>query len=142
MVILKKGNVLKASLERVSSKFSRANKKVSKRCLDYRVKGSTLMETLVATVLIIVVFMLASAIMNNLFSGMVKSNHKAIDTYISEIKYLYVNDQLQLPYKTDYKDWSIEVFNTNTVGDAYIVVEAFNTKTRKTITTAVFETKQ
>lgn len=107
----------------------------------HRIKGSTLMETLVATVLIIVIFVIASMIMNNLFSNAIKSNTRAIDTYISELKYLHVNDKLELPYQADYKDWSIEVFNTTTNEETTVTLEAFNSKTKQTITEPIFETK-
>ena len=39
-----------------------------------RIKGSTLMETLVATVLIVVVFMMASLTLNALFSTTITTN--------------------------------------------------------------------
>lgn len=106
-----------------------------------KIKGSTLMETLVATVLIVIIFMLASMIMNNLFSNAIKSNTRVIDTYISELKYLHVNDELELPYQTDFKDWSIEVYSVKNGEESNTFLEAFNTKTKQTITKQLFETK-
>ncbi|WP_241974258.1 hypothetical protein [Winogradskyella wandonensis] len=100
------------------------------------------METLVATVLIVVIFMLASMILNNLFSNIIKSNTRAIDTYISELKYLYINDKISLPYQTDFNPWSIEIFDDN--DDEAItqpMIEAFNTETKQTLTQPIFETK-
>jgi len=108
---------------------------------NYRVKGSTLMETLVATVLIIVIFLISSMIMNNLFSNAIKSNTRAIDTHISELKYLQINDKLELPYQADYKNWSIEIFNTKINEETTVTIEAFNTKTKQNITQSIFETK-
>jgi len=110
--------------------------------LGRKIKGATLMETLVATVLIVIVFMLASMILNNLFSNTIKSNTRVIDAYISELEYQYINDKITLPYQTDFKHWSIEIFETNS--DRAItqpIIEAFNTETKQTITKAIFETK-
>lgn len=103
-----------------------------------KIKGSTLMETMVATVLIVVVFMLASMILNSLFSNTIKNNTRAIDTYLNEIKYLQVNNRLELPYQDDYKDWSIEAYADK---QQAIIIEAYNTKTKQTITQTIFETK-
>lgn len=106
-----------------------------------KIRASTLIETLVATVLIVIIFMLASMIMNNLFSNAIKSNTRSIDAYVSELKYLSINDKLELPYQTDFKDWSIEVYNLKRGDETNILLEAFNTKTKQTITQQLFETK-
>ena len=57
-----------------------------------KIKASTLMETLVASVLIVVVFMISSMILNNLFSNTIKSNTRAIEAHINELQYLYINE--------------------------------------------------
>jgi len=72
-----------------------------------KIKGSTLMETLVATVLIVVVFMIASMILNNLFSNSIKSNTRVIDAHLNELEYFYTSDKLSLPYYDDFKSWQI-----------------------------------
>ena len=65
---------------------------------NYRIKGSTLMETLVATVLIVLIFILASMILNNLFSNTIKNNNQAIDNHLNELKYLQQHEQLLLQH--------------------------------------------
>ncbi|WP_422106020.1 type IV pilus modification PilV family protein [Winogradskyella sp.] len=74
-----------------------------------RVKGATLMETLIATVLIMVIFVVASLILNNLFSNRIKHNTRSITAKLNEIEYLYINDKLSLPYHDDYDGWAIDV---------------------------------
>lgn len=100
-----------------------------------KIKASTLMETLVATVLIVVVFMLASMILNHLFSNTIKNNTADIDAYINELKYLYLNDQLSLPFHEDYKQWEVSVqFNNNNQNVSF---EATHLSTNQNILTEI-----
>ncbi|WP_034046231.1 hypothetical protein [Wocania ichthyoenteri] len=101
--------------------------------LDYRVRASTLMETLVATVLIVVVFMMASMILNNLFSNSIKSNTRDVEAYLSELNYLYLNDKLSLPYYDDYKQWEISIVADKNNTQNIILFEAKNSKTNQNI---------
>ncbi len=98
-----------------------------------RIKGATLMETLTATVLIVIVFMLASMILNNLFSNTIKNNTQTIETHLNELNYLQQNDQLRLPYTDTFKHWEVSI-TAYTQGNTTITeFEATNTKTNKTI---------
>jgi type II secretory pathway component PulJ len=101
---------------------------------DYRVKGSTLMETLVATVLIVLIFMLASMILNNLFSNTIKNNTQAIDNHLNELQYLQQHKQLLLPYADTYKNWDVTVERYKEDNKTLIEFEAINIKTNKVLT--------
>lgn len=101
---------------------------------DYRVKGSTLMETLVATVLIVLIFMLASMILNNLFSNTIKNNTQAIDNHLNELQYLQQHEQLLLPYTETYENWEVTVERYKEDNQSVVEFEAINSKTNKTIT--------
>lgn len=63
-----------------------------------KVKGSTLMETMVATVLLVVIFMVASLIMNSLAKSQANSNTMALDNRVDKLIYLGRYNQLKLPY--------------------------------------------
>jgi predicted PurR-regulated permease PerM len=102
--------------------------------LDYRVKASTLMETLVATVLIVIIFMSASMILNNIFSNSIKNNTRDIDTYLSELQYLEENNKLQLPYQEEFGKWQISIVEYKENDKRIIEFEASNLATNKTIT--------
>ncbi len=104
-----------------------------------KIKASTLMETLVATVLIIVVFMISSMILNNLFSKTIKNNTTAIDAYLNELQYLYKHEKLLLPYQDDYNDWQITVVLYQDNNFNSIVFEALNIKTHKTVIKTIDE---
>ena len=87
------------------------------------------METLVASVLIVVVFMISSMILNNLFSNTIKSNTRTIEAYINELQYLYKNEMLMLPYYDDIDHWDIEVTEVKVMQTSKVLFEAINTET-------------
>ncbi|MGW9686750.1 hypothetical protein [Flagellimonas sp. 2504JD1-5] len=89
--------------------------------LKKRVKASTLMETMVATVLIVVIFMLSSLILNNLFAAQVRGNLQPLKTHLDEVEYLYSNGKLTSPYYDEWEDWSISIEGQN---DGTALIEA------------------
>ncbi|MFD2916846.1 PulJ/GspJ family protein [Psychroserpens luteus] len=99
-----------------------------------KVKGSTLMETLVATVLIVVIFMLASMILNTIFSNTIKNNTQAVDTHLTELQYLQRNEKLELPYHEEFGKWQINILEHIENDKSIIEFEAINSETNKTIT--------
>lgn len=96
-----------------------------------KIKASTLMETLVATVLIVVVFMISSMILNNLFYNSIKNNTRGIETYLSELEYLYKNEKIMVPYYDDYNTWSITIESYKVNDKSYILFEAINEETKQ-----------
>lgn len=74
-----------------------------------KIKASTLMETLVATVLIVVVFMVSSMVLNNLFANSIGLNENEVRQELMRLQYQYQNDQLRLPYHAELGDWEIQV---------------------------------
>jgi predicted PurR-regulated permease PerM len=103
-----------------------------------KIKASTLMETLVANVLIVVVFMISSMILNNLFSNSIKNNTDDIDVYLNELEYLYKNEKILIPYQEEFKGWQIIIVK-NRENQSNILFEAFNSNTNKSITKTIYE---
>ena len=104
-----------------------------------KIKGSTLMETLVASVLIVVVFMIASMILNNLFSNSIKNSTHAINTHFNELEYLYLNQELTLPYNDDFKSWEITIKKVVQNQKRIILFDALNSITDKSIERVLYE---
>lgn len=102
-------------------------------------KASTLIETLVASVLIVLVFMLSSMIVNNLFSNTVKGGTKDLKVYLNELEYLYIQDQLIIPYNDDFKDWQITIYKHKAHKTSTILLEAINSSTNKTVKKILYE---
>lgn len=98
-----------------------------------KIKATTLMETLVATVLLVVIFMLASLILNNLFSNTIKSNTDAIDNYLNELEYLYLNEEIGVPFYDDFKNWKINMQYGKEAGQKVVLLEAVNINSNQTI---------
>ncbi|MEL4309129.1 hypothetical protein [Joostella sp. CR20] len=96
-----------------------------------KLKGSTLMETLVATVLIIVIFMISSLILNTLFLGFAKENTQLLDNRIRELKYGIISGTLKTPYDETYDKWIVEISKKSKVKDSLLVFSAENTVTGK-----------
>lgn len=102
-------------------------------------KASTLMETLVASLLIVVIFMISSMILNNLFSNTIKNITRDVDNYLNELQYLYVNEQLNMPYQVNFGDWNISISSQKSNQVNRVLIEAENVMTRKTISRTIHE---
>lgn len=104
-----------------------------------KIKGSTLMETLVATVLIVIIFILSSMILNNLFSNSIKNNTSKIRSHLNELQYLQIHDQIQLPYKDTYNNWDISISEQKEDNKTQIEYSAVHTETKKNILYTIHE---
>ena len=91
------------------------------------------METLVATVLIIVIFIVSSMILNNLFLNITNSNTRKMTSHLSELEYLYINDKLLLPYTDDVDNWTITVYKIKSENQQKVILTAVNSVTKKSI---------
>ncbi|MEX0313718.1 MAG: hypothetical protein AB3N18_06040 [Allomuricauda sp.] len=89
--------------------------------LKKRIKASTLMETMVATVLIVVIFMLSSLILNNLFATQIRGNLQPVRTHLDTVEYLYSHEKLTSPYYGEWEGWSISIESQN---DGTAIIEA------------------
>lgn len=95
------------------------------------------METLVATVLVVVIFMISSMVLNNLFSSNIKNRTGAIDAHLTELQYRYINEKLTIPFYDDLDDWEISVERKKNTVSNQITFEAINRKTDKQITKTI-----
>jgi len=102
-----------------------------------KLRGSTLIEVLVASVLIIVVFTIASLTLNNVFKSVLKSNTQATDTRINKLIYLYQHGKIGVKHQEDFKDWSISFSQQTENNMVFTVVEALQATTKKTISKKV-----
>jgi len=101
---------------------------------NYRVKGSTLMETLVATVLIVVIFMISSMIMNNLLVNNIKQNTELAEERLNALEYQVLNRGIKLPYYEDFESWEISIFEEKRGQNSIVTLEAENTLTKAVVT--------
>ena len=98
-----------------------------------RVKASTLMETLVATVLIVIVFMVASLVLNSLFAANVAQNDNEIRQQLLQLQYQYEYGKLDIPYFDEKGPWDIAVTKVLWNASEQIVFTAEHSGTKKEI---------
>ena len=72
-----------------------------------KVKGSTLIETMVATVLIVLIFMVASLLMNNLIRGQIQGEDRMVRETLHELEYRSIYQPLEYPYYKTVGEWEI-----------------------------------
>lgn len=73
-----------------------------------KLKSATLLETLVATALILVIFLVSGLIINNLAKNTIQNNHQSIENKLKYLGYFSKHKKIALPYKTTYKNWHIK----------------------------------
>ncbi|MCK0160127.1 hypothetical protein [Allomuricauda sp. F6463D] len=92
-----------------------------------KIKASTLMETLVATVLIVVVFMMASMTLNALFATSIQNNDGPARQELLFLQYRYGYGKLSLPYYDKLDAWDIKVEERVWQGTEQVIFSAVNT---------------
>lgn len=92
------------------------------------------METLVATVLIVVVFMMASMTLNALFTTTMENNDGPVRQELLFLQYKYGHGKLSLPYHDEKESWEIRVEERTWQGREQVVFTALNTTSEKEIT--------
>lgn len=102
-----------------------------------KIKASTLMETLVATVIIITVFMMAMLIINQILKTTIKKDTTNIESKLNELEYFIINDKVKIPYSETYNVWEIRI-TKNKEHDYFL--DAINQVTNQTISSS-FEIK-
>lgn len=98
-----------------------------------KVKSATLIEALVATVLIVIVFMIASLILNNLVLNTFSKNTHAIENRINELEYEVQNTNIKLPYQEKHNNWEISILEERIETKLIISIHATNTSSKKEI---------
>ncbi len=91
------------------------------------------METMVATILIVIIFMVASLIMNSLMAAQVTANTGNISERLHRLEYQYVNGLLQLPYQEDWNDWSIRAILEKDINVPVVRLEATHKTSQKNL---------
>ena len=77
------------------------------------VKSSTIIETLVASVIIVIVFSIASVTLSNVFRSSILSDTRGLDNRIDKLIYLSNHKILKLPIEETYRDWNLSITRQN-----------------------------
>lgn len=98
-----------------------------KKPLSKQIKASSLVETLVATVLIVLLFAIASLTLNNILRNSIKNNTDEIHTELNYLDYLYTYNQINLPFYDTFKDWEIHIYNEQLLEENTVFFNATHT---------------
>lgn len=74
-----------------------------------KIRSATLVETMVASVLIVIVFLIASLSLNNVFRGTINSDNSALRNRITELTYFVRNKKVNIPFYEDTSLWEIAI---------------------------------
>jgi hypothetical protein len=74
-----------------------------------RLRSATIVETLVASVIIVVVFSMASLILNNTFKSKILSNSADIENYSNKLFYLVQHNRIDTPYSENFSGWELKL---------------------------------
>lgn len=74
-----------------------------------KIKSATLIETLIATILIVVVFLMASMIINTIFFNTFHQKKELVMNRLDELEYEYINKSIELPFSEEIENWNIEI---------------------------------
>ncbi|WP_038597868.1 hypothetical protein [Dokdonia sp. MED134] len=100
--------------------------------LKKRIKATTLMETLVATSIILIIFVIASLVLNNVFKSITLRDTFSVSNRIEKLMYLYQNDKLSLPYDELTKDYELSIEQVNIGNIRYVQID-YKSKSRQNI---------
>ncbi len=78
-----------------------------------KIKSATLVETLIATVLIVVIFIIASLTINNILLNDFNRNTLSVENRLYELEYSLEHNKIELPYTEKYEDWDIIIERNN-----------------------------
>ncbi|SNR15450.1 hypothetical protein [Tenacibaculum jejuense] len=98
-----------------------------------KIRASSLNEVLVATIIIILVFGIAMAILTNLMRGLAMKETHEQHTVLNELVYQYENDKVKVPYNSSDGKFSYAVFLENENGMNWLNFEITSKRTNKVV---------
>jgi hypothetical protein len=102
-----------------------------KRFLNKKVKGASLVEALISSILIMIVFGISMVTIGNVLERTVKSNTRSIDNELIRLEYLYQNGKIQIPDVLEKEQWQIEIEREQENDLKYVVFTAKNKQSQK-----------
>ena len=99
------------------------------------------METLVATVLIVIIFMISSMLMNTIFASSIKKNTSLVSERLNQLQYEYQSGNISIPYFEELEPWEISILKEKREGLDLIVFKGTNADNQRTIEEMVVDEK-
>ncbi|MDT7831227.1 hypothetical protein RQM59_02490 [Flavobacteriaceae bacterium S356] len=99
---------------------------------NYRIKASSLVETIVATIIITIVFTIATVSVTRILKQSVDNSTHFIDTELQKLTYLQRNGLLKVPDVFEKGTWDIATKRITEQDISFIVFTAKNRQNQKT----------
>lgn len=96
-------------------------------------KGSSLTEVLIASVIILTVFGIAIATLDNVLFSSIKNKSSFIKTELNQLVYQYKHGALKLPYASEEEKWTITTIKTSENNIDIVIFQASNSETKQKI---------
>lgn len=96
-----------------------------------KVKSETLVEVIVASILVVIIFMIASLVLNNLLLNTFSKNTHPVENRLNELEYELQNGLIKLPYQENYKGWDIMITSEKRDSQKELLIVATNEKNNK-----------
>lgn len=96
-----------------------------------KVKGASLVETLIASILIMIIFGISITTITNVLERTVKNNTRVIDNELNRLEYLYQNGKLDIPDTQEISGWQIEIGREKEGDLSFVVFSAKNKESQK-----------
>lgn len=99
-----------------------------------KLKASSLNEVIVATIIIVLIFSIGIAILNNITGNIITSNTTAISSELNELVYKYKNKRISVPNTYTFNNWKITASLVNENKVQVVVFEAVENDRNKIVT--------
>lgn len=97
------------------------------------VKASSLIETITASIIIIIVFTITSLTLNNVFASTIKNDINQIENTLYKLEYKYRNNKISIPYNEEFNHWEVSIFKEVENTTDWVVFKANNSQTKKSV---------
>lgn len=106
--------------------------------LASKLRASSLMEVIVTSVIIVVIFGIVTLTLNNIIKNNYRTKNDEINNHLNKIIYLHQNGKITIPFQESFEDWEIESNINNQKNVHYLEFTATHQKTKKEVTKKVF----
>ncbi|RSC92205.1 hypothetical protein [Tenacibaculum singaporense] len=104
-----------------------------------KIKASSLNEVIIATIVIVLIFGIAIATLNNIMQNTLRKNTKAANSKLNELVYQYKNQLIKLPYNNNERDWLIHISKQTDSNLSEIEFEITSKKTNTTVSRKIID---
>lgn len=98
-----------------------------------KINASTLVETITASLIILIVFTIASLTLNNVFATTIKNDTNQIENHMYKLEYLFKHNKVVVPYKANFSNWQVSIFNEEINNLNWVVFKAEHKKNQKSV---------